>query len=142
MQTQKKHRTSLKCFFHTHKIIAYTSVMRYLFIGNICFSIFIFYNIHNSEACHYLQISTKKTWNSTVVVPRFRGLRIAQTILEQQREAHAENVCIFTHHQRRNILRLYKACYKTSPNGHLTLLSLILFYESCEVSKTPERSAV
>ena len=34
-------------------------------------------------------LDTKKTWNSTVVVPRFEAFALP-IILEQQREAHAE----------------------------------------------------
>ena len=95
--------------------------MRYLFIGNICFSIFILYNIHNSEACHYLQISTKKTWNSTVVVPRFEAVALPN-VLEQQREAHAD-MLFYTPTDDAYTYTPPRRLVYNKPVGHLSLLS-------------------
>ena len=41
---------------------------------------------------YILKIRHKKTWNSTIVVPRFEALALPIT-LEQQREAHADMLC-------------------------------------------------
>ena len=61
---------------------------------------------------YILKIKHKKTWNSTVVVPRFEAFALP-IILEQQREAHAE-MYVYLYTFVRRIMRLYEACYKTS----------------------------
>ena len=73
--------------------------------------------------------------DSTVVVPRFRGLRIAQPQLEQT-----------TQSPRRYKQAYYTPKYRYAHNipisrKHLPLLHPELwFFESCEVSKTSEHA--
>ena len=93
----------------------------------------------------------KKAWSPTVVVPRFRGLRIA-CIFEPTTLKPTPNINILSCHV---ILMEYTCAYtyiyakdnqiwhkrdNLYPVGHLSLLSPEDALESCEVSKTPEQS--
>ncbi len=96
-------------------------------------------------------MNIKKAWSPTIVVPRFRGLRIA-CIFEPTTLKPTPNINILL-----CCVRFFKArvcaytyTQKTYPNwhkrdnlypvGHLSLLSPEDALESCEVSKTSEQS--
>ena len=89
---------------------------------------------------YILKIKHKKTWNSTVVVPRFEAFALP-IILEQQREAHAE-MYVYLYTFVRRIYASLRGMLQNIPAGHLTLLSSEYDYESCEVSNRQNKASV